>query len=207
MTATLTTPAAGTDADRAVTTDRLLLAGAVSAPLWSVVALTQAATRSDFDFSYEPLSLLATGSLGWIQIANFLIGGLLVVLGAVGLRRSFPRSRALAGAWGLSGVLLAAAGVFSMDPVGTPGLSWHAVGHMITGTLSFLALTVTCLLLAGRMRREGHAVAAGVSVLAAVGVVAGNAWAVTGGAHGSITLGVGVMAAMLRVSGVCLARR
>jgi hypothetical protein len=46
-----------------------------------------------------------------------------------------------------------------------------------------------------------------VSVLAAVGVVAGNAWAMAGGAHGSVTLGVGVMAAMLWVSGVCLSAR
>jgi hypothetical protein len=38
-------------------------------------------------------------------------------------------------------------------------------------------------------------------------VVAGNAWAMTGGAHGSITLGVGVMAAMIWVSGVCATRR
>jgi hypothetical membrane protein len=207
MTATLTTPAATAVTSRGATTDRLLLAGAASGPLWIAVALTQAATRSDFDFSYEPLSMLATGSLAWIQITNFLVGGLLIVLGAVGLRRALPDSRALAGWWGLSGVGLAAAGVLTMDPLGTPGLSGHAIGHMLTGTTSFFALMVTCLILAVRMRREGRLGAAVVLVLAAVGVVAGNAWAMTGGAHGSITLGVGVMAAMLRVSGVCFTRR
>jgi hypothetical protein len=206
MTATLTTPAATVGTDR-VTTRRLLLAGAVSAPLWCAVSLTQAATRSDFDFSYEPLSLLATGSLGWLQITNFLVGGLLIVLGAVGLRRALPGSRALAGWWGVSGVMLAGAGLLSMDPIGTPGLSWHAIGHMVTGTTSFLALTVTCVFLAVRMHRAGRTGAALVSVLAAVGVVAGNAWAMTGGVHGSVTLGVGVMAAMLWVSGVCFSRR
>lgn len=205
MTATLaaTTPAVTT---RTATTRRLLLAGAVSAPLWSTVALTQAATRSDFDFSYEPLSLLATGSLGWLQITNFLVGGLLIVLGAVGLGRS-TGSRALAFGWGLSGAMFFAAGLLTMDPVGTPGLSGHAIGHMVTGTLSFLALTVTCVVLAVRFRRAGRTVPAVVSVLAAVSVVAGNAWAMAGGAHGSVTLGVGVMAAMFWVSGVCFTRR
>jgi hypothetical protein len=206
MTATLTTPAAITTT-RGATTGRLLLAGAVSAPLWSAVALTQAATRSDFDFSVEPLSMLATGSLGWLQITNFLVGGLLIVLGAVGLRRALPGSRALAAWWGLSGVMFFAAGLLTMDPLGTPGLSGHAIGHMLTGTTSFLALTVTCVLLAVRMRREGRTAGALVSVLAAVSVVAGNAWAMSGGAYGSVTLGVGVMAAMLWVSGVCFARR
>jgi hypothetical membrane protein len=206
MTATLTTPAA-TAVTPTVTTDRLLLAGAASGPLWAVVALTQAATRSDFDVSYEPLSLLATGPLGWIQITNFLAGGLLIVLGAVGLRRSFPRSRALAGWWSLSGLTLMSAGVLTMDPLGTSGLSGHAIGHLLSGTISFLALTVTCVILAVRMRREGRPGAAVVSVLAAAAVVAGNAWSIAGGAHGSITLGVGVMAAMLWVSGVCFARR
>lgn len=63
------------------------------------------------------------------------------------------------------------------------------------------------MLLALRARREGRVVATVVSALAAVGVVAGNAWAMADGAHGSVTLGVGVMAAMLWVSGVCLAAR
>ncbi len=206
-TAPVATAPASTAARHAVRTDRLLIAGAVSAPLWAVVSLTQAATRSDFHFSSEPLSLLATGSLAWLQITNFLVGGLLIVLGAVGLRRALPDSRGLAGWWGLSGVLLAAAGVLTMDPIGTPGLSWHAIGHMVTGTISFLALTVTCVILAVRMRREGRTGAAVVSLLAAAGIVAGNAWAMTGGAHGSVTLGVGVMAAMFWVSGVCFTRR
>ncbi len=211
MTATPTTPAPAVSTrpvrEHAVTTRRLLLAGAVSAPLWCTVALTQAATRSDFDFSDEPLSMLATGSLGWLQITDFLVGGLLIVLGAVGLRRALPGSRALAGWWGVSGALMATAGVFTMDPLGTPGLSGHAIGHMLCGTISFAALTVTCVILAVRLRREGRTGRAVVSVLAAVGVVAGNAWAMTGGAHGSVTLGVGVMAAMLWMSGACIASR
>ena len=91
MTATLPTTAPSTTATAGPATDRrLLLAGAVAAPLWGTVALVQAATRSDFDFTVQPLSMLSTGSLGWVQIANFVVGGALTVLGGVGLRRTAP---------------------------------------------------------------------------------------------------------------------
>ena len=36
----------------------------------------------------SPLSALSNGSLGWLQIANFLVCGALTVLGAVGLREA-----------------------------------------------------------------------------------------------------------------------
>ncbi|GAA4829740.1 hypothetical protein GCM10023201_16670 [Actinomycetospora corticicola] len=203
MTATLTRDVATTPT---TTTRRLLLAGAVSAPLWGAVALGQAALRSDFDFTVQPLSMLSTGSLGWLQITNFLVGGGLTVAGALGLGRSLG-SRAVARWWGLSGAGFVAAGALVLDPAGTTAMSWHGAGHLVAGTVAFLALAVTCLLLAGRFRREGHAVAAVVSVLAAVSVVVGNAWAMTGGTYGSMTLGFGVLAAMLWVSAVCASRR
>lgn len=197
MTATLptTAPATPSPVDR-----RLLLAGAVGAPLWGVVALTQAALRSDFDFSTQPLSLLSTGTLGWVQIANFVVGGVLTVLGGVGLRRTAPEDPWLGRLTAGYGLGFVAAGVLVMDPVGSVGLTWHAVGHLLTGTLAFVALAAACLVLAARFRREGRAGRAAVSMAAAASVVAGNAWAMTGGALGSMTLGFGVLAAMVWLS-------
>ncbi|WP_018330277.1 DUF998 domain-containing protein [Actinomycetospora chiangmaiensis] len=204
MTTTLTRPAAETT-PTTPTTRRLLLAGAIASPLWGALALGQAATRSDFDFTVEPLSALSTGSLGWLQITNFVVGGLLTVAGARGLGRTV--SRAVGRWWTVSGLGLVAAGAFVLDAPGSGTLTWHGAGHLLAGTVSFAALAVTCVLLAAHFRRAGRRGAAVVSVLAAVSVVAGNAWATTGGAYGSMTLGFGVLAAMLWVSGVCAARR
>ena len=65
------------------------------------------------------LSLLANGDLGWIQVANFLIAGVLVIAGAIGARRVQHAGRG--GTWGplllsVYGLGLIGAGVFPADP-------------------------------------------------------------------------------------------
>ena len=60
--------------------------------------LVQAFTREGFDLRRHPLSLLSLGELGWIQIGNFVVAGLLVVAFAVGLRRVLHPGRG--GTWG-----------------------------------------------------------------------------------------------------------
>src|SRR3954447_11634234 len=72
---------------RTVSTRVLLGCAAVAAPLWATVSLLQAATREGFDLTRHPLSALSNGSLGWLQITNFLVAGLLTIIGAAGLRR------------------------------------------------------------------------------------------------------------------------
>jgi hypothetical protein len=66
----------------------LLACGIVAGPLFLAVALTQGFTRQGFDLSRHPLSLLSLGDLGWIQIANFVVTGVLYVACAVGMRRA-----------------------------------------------------------------------------------------------------------------------
>jgi hypothetical protein len=53
----------------------LLTCAVAAAPLWAVVSLAQAATREGFDLTHHPLSALSNGSLGWLQISNFLVAG------------------------------------------------------------------------------------------------------------------------------------
>jgi uncharacterized protein DUF998 len=60
-------------------TRALLVCGVVAGPLFTVVGLTQAFTRPVFDLTRHALSLLENGNLGWIQIGNFLLTGLLFV--------------------------------------------------------------------------------------------------------------------------------
>jgi len=119
----------------------------VAAPLWAAVSLTQAVTREGFDLTRHPLSALSNGSLGWLQTANFIVAGVLSVVGAAGLRRVMAGTPG--GTWaprlvGISGFGLIAAGVLVMDPadgfpVGTPAglptaMTWHSYGHMVAGT-------------------------------------------------------------------------
>src|SRR5919198_707623 len=94
------------------TTRRLLACGVVAGPLYFAVGLGQAFTREGFDVGRHALSLLENGRLGWIQIGNFLVTGLLAVacavgvargLAALGRRRAAAASRA-AGAVTLAGV-------------------------------------------------------------------------------------------------------
>src|SRR4051794_33208477 len=156
-------------------TDRtraLLIAGLTAGPLWAVVSLAQAATRDGFAITRHPLSALSNGDLGWLQIANFLVAGVLTLLGAGGLRRR------LSSVWvprlvTAVGIGLIGAGVCVMDPVdgfpvGTPAgppvtLSWHSYGHMFFGTIAFSCLIAVCYLLGRHFRRAGEPALAATS--------------------------------------------
>src|SRR5690554_81317 len=111
------------DAQVAASTNRnerfMLIGGALAGPLYVIVALIQAFTRPGFDLTRHSVSLLSLGDLGWIQIANFVLSGLLVIAGAVGLRRTMDAGSGsvwgprLIAAYGLS---LIGAGIFVADP-------------------------------------------------------------------------------------------
>ncbi|WP_457029170.1 DUF998 domain-containing protein [Kitasatospora sp. P5_F3] len=193
----------------AVGTRSLLTCAVLTTPVWAVVALTQAATREGFDITRHPLSVLSTGSLGWVQITNFLLVGALLVAGAAGLRRVVD-SRWVARLVRVAGFGMIAAGVFVMDPadgfpVGTPAgvpatMSWHSYAHMAVGSITFIAMIAACYLLGGHFRRAGNRGLAVGSRIAGTALLLGNGWAMGGGPAGSLTLAVGVMAAMLWIS-------
>jgi hypothetical protein len=120
-------------------------------------------TRDGFDLSRHPLSLLSLGDLGWIQIANFVVSGVLAVGFAVGVRRAVGGGRGVI--WGprllaLYGAGLVAGGVFVADPAlgfppGTPDgipdhLSWHAILHAVAPPVAFLSLIAACFVFARR---------------------------------------------------------
>lgn len=80
--------------DGAKITRAFLTGGIIAGPVYTILGLVQALTRPGFDITHHDLSLLSNGDLGWIQIANFLVTGLLVIAGAVGMRQ------VLRGSWG-----------------------------------------------------------------------------------------------------------
>ncbi|GAA2731385.1 DUF998 domain-containing protein [Actinocorallia aurantiaca] len=196
-------------------TRTLLALAAVAAPLWAVVSLVQAFTREGYDLMRHPLSMLSTGALGWLQISNFLFCGALTVAGAVGLRRAMRGTPG--GTWtprlvAVNGLGMMAAGVFSMDPAdgfpaGTPAgapeaMSWHAVLHLVSGSVAFTALIAACFVLGRHFARTGDRGRAVVSRVAGVVFILGDGWAMSGGPAGSLTLAVGVLTGMLWVSAV-----
>jgi hypothetical protein len=171
-------PDASTNRTRA-----LLSCGVVAGPLFLAVVFVQAVTRHGFDLSRHPLSLLSLGELGWIQIANFVVTGLLYVACAVGMRRVLHPGPS--GTWGPLlvgglGIGLVLAGVFVADagagfppgaPAGAPErLSWHGIGHTVGFVVANLAMIVGCLVFVRRFAaaKQWGWVAAGVGTAVAV---------------------------------------
>jgi hypothetical protein len=205
------TPAATTTTR--VPTRTLLGCVAVAGPLWAVLSVAQAATREGFDITRHPLSALANGSPGWLQVANFIVAGVLTVAGASGLRRVLHGTRG--GTWAPRlvrgyGLAMIAAGLLRMDPgagfpAGTPdtvptSMSWHSYGHMAAGTVAFACLITACYVLGSHYRRAGNRRDAALSRSAGTALLAGDLWASGGGTAGSLTLAVGAIAAMVWIS-------
>ena len=150
-------PGAVTSRTRPEITRALLTCGIAAGVLFLVVSFGQVVTRSGFDLTLHPLSALALGDLGWLQIINFVLTGLLAWAFAAGLRRSLHPGRA--GTWGprlvaAYGTGLICAGILVTDPaygfpagapVGLPEqLSGHAVLHGVSAMVAFMSLVVAC---------------------------------------------------------------
>ena len=100
-------------------TRTLLLCGVAAGPIYVVVGGLQVLLRDGYDLTCHPLSLTSNGDLGWIQITNFLLTGLLVLACATGMRRVLPPGRG--STWGprllsVHAIGLLAAGVSSPTP-------------------------------------------------------------------------------------------
>lgn len=162
-----------TAAVRAATgfTRTLLTCGIVAGPLYIVVVVLQMLTRDGFDISRHPASMLSNGDLGWIQITNFAVSGLLFVAYAVGLHRVLGPAAGRGGVWGprLVGVFgtgMVAAAVFSADPAdgfppGTPvgpptTMSTQGLLHFLVAGVAFLALIAACFVFARRFGAAGR---------------------------------------------------
>ena len=150
-------------------TRSLLGYGLLAGPFYVAVSLAQAFTRDGFDLTRHEWSLLANGPGGWVQVANLVLTGAMVVAAAAGFRRSLGRGPAAGWAprlLAVYGVALVAAGLLRADPmngfpIATPDgppvhPSVHGTLHMIAGGVGFLALVAVTWLLGGRLRAEGR---------------------------------------------------
>ena len=158
----------------------LLTLGAAAGPLYIVVGLLQVLMREGFDPRRHALSLLSNGEGGWIQVTNFIVCGVLVLLGAVGCRKALRSQRA--GTWGpmllgTYGLGLVAAGIFPADPVqGFPpgseaseALSRDGLLHFVFGGIAFYALIAACFVFARRYFGTGRKGLAWYSIVTGAG--------------------------------------
>lgn len=158
-----------TTAQATTVTRALLTAGALTGPVFFVVAIAQILTRPGFDIRRHAISTLSLGDLGWIQVANFILTGLLAIAGAAGVRRVFAGGRA--GTWGpilvaIFGAGTIIAGIFHPDPglgfppgapAGMPAtMSLHSTVHQLSFMVSFTAVIAACFVFARRFKAIGE---------------------------------------------------
>lgn len=123
---------------------RVLAAAGIAGPvLFAVTTVALGLLRPGFSFVADPLVALVFGTGGWVQRANLMVVGLLLMVFAVGLHRALPRTR-----WGAAGpALLALSGV---GPV-LAGFTDPVPPHFM---LVFGSATVAFVLLSRRMARD-----------------------------------------------------
>ena len=171
--------------------------GVVAGPFYIVFGLILALTRDGFDLTRHSLSLLSLGEGGWLQILNFALTGIMVIVAGWGLLRApTGRSRGTGIAVIIAGTALVLAGVFRPDPVAgfPPGAEATATAsgilHLVMGAAQFIGLTVAALILAGTFARRGERGRAALSRI--LGVVVVVAFLV-GAALSASPVGVGLL--------------
>jgi hypothetical protein len=146
----------------------LLWCGVAAGPLFLVTALAEGATRADYHPLRHPVSSLALGPQGWMQVANFLVTGALYLSYAVGLWRA-PRTvvgtRIGAILIGVAAVGLLGAAAFVTDPVsgyppGTPSApgdyTTSGALHDLLSTPMFFGLPAAGFVFGNWFRRSGN---------------------------------------------------
>jgi len=173
------------DVGRGASVTRVLLGcGAVAGPFYLAVGLMQALLRDGFDLRRHPLSLLANGPGGWVQTANFVLTGLMVLAAAVGFGRVLrPTSRMVTWFLGGFGMAMIVAALFPADPVdgfppGTPegfptSISTTGLVHFVAAGLGFMSLAISCFVAASAMSRRNVSSLARFSLLSGLAVVLG----------------------------------
>jgi hypothetical membrane protein len=145
---------------------RLLIAcGALGPILFILVFLVEGATRPGYSAWHNFVSDLSQSDQGWMQIANFLLCGVLMLCFALGLRQVLRSGKGAV--WGplllgIFGLSLLIAGLFVTDPsLGyyPPGTSssthtLHGTIHGANAPLAFGSLTIAIFVLARRFASD-----------------------------------------------------
>ncbi len=118
------------------TTKILLLCGPLGSFSFIILSLIQGLVRENYFPLRFPMSSLAIGSEGFIQVANFIIAGVLTIIGAYAWKKtsiSLKNYTWTPRLFTLVGIGLIGAGIFSTDPV---------YGYPITAPLATAQFTI-----------------------------------------------------------------
>ncbi|HZD24185.1 MAG TPA: DUF998 domain-containing protein [Acidimicrobiia bacterium] len=129
---------------------------AAAALLFLIVVFVEGAFRSGYDPTRHMISALSLGDHGWVQVANFILFGVGMLVFAIGLYLDLDMvaDPVLIAVFGLGAIV---SGVFSMDPSygcpprtprGTSRPTRHHLIHGAAGPIMFLSIFVACLVLA-----------------------------------------------------------
>src|SRR5437879_4740554 len=153
--------------EQSVVTRLLIAGGAIGPLLFIIVLLIEGATRPGYSAWHNYGSSLSLGPGGWMQIANFIVCGLLTLCFAIGLRQVFRTGRG--SVWGpillgVFGVGLMVAGVFVTDPgLGYPPgthtscpQSFHGTMLGVNAIFTFGSLAIACFVLASRFAGDAN---------------------------------------------------
>lgn len=164
----------------------LLVAGAVGAFGFVLVFCVDGATRPGYRSAYHPVSALALGERGWVQTANFVVGGALIAGSGVAVWRELGLLSGLVVA--VLGLALVGSGLFRMDPMrsyppGTPAddPDDHSRAHEIHdwfGSAVFAAFPFVPLVVGFALRDTAWSILSWVTAAACVVGVGlfGTAW-------------------------------
>jgi hypothetical protein len=144
--------------------NRPALCGVIAGPLFITTFLINGALVTGYSPLRHPVSSLQLAS--WVQSANFIVTGALVLAFAIGARPGRWGSLLI----GAVGFGLIGSGVFTTDPVsgypsGTPAVSeytWHGLLHDLFAVPTFVCWPIACFVLARRFRPV-YSIASGVA--------------------------------------------
>jgi hypothetical membrane protein len=152
----------------------LAAAGITGPIIFAVVALVHSLLRPDHSLVEHPISALAAGPSGWVQNANFLLFGLLMIAYAIGLHLGVRPSR-----WGvvgfaflvLSGIGLMWGGVFPATDA-TGAFDEDRLLHIPGFIMTFLGGGIGLIVMSRPMARDprwqsvaSYALAVGIAML------------------------------------------
>jgi hypothetical protein len=165
-------------------TRSMLGCGALAGPLFVGAFVLGGRAQAPYDPRREAISDLARSDLAWLQTANFLAGGTLLLAGAVGARRVMRggvAGAALPVIVGAVGAGTVAAGFFptdTPDEIAQNGLSRRGVLHVASAVPVFVGMPLAAFTGARRLAAEGRPGWAAWSV--ASGIASISAAAATG---------------------------
>jgi hypothetical protein len=134
-------------------------AGIIAPVLFVAVFTIEGWLRPGYDPITTYVSALSLGVRGWIQITNFIVLGLLMLVFTRGVAAEFQSGKA--SRWGLIcltviALLFIVSGPFVMDPTGTPlgQATIHGTIHGLSGGIIFILMPVSCYIYLRRFRQD-----------------------------------------------------